>query len=333
MKVKDDEKFIKIVEGLVSPAEVCTIFFFNSMRRLLPRGLFKKLLNRTSRKTPYMGFIIEPYSLFFFFRLKDVEKAKSLLPDRYELTKARIYEEDEPGYYFGMGIFNTRASTFWGTRLESYLIARDKKTGLLSWIFIDIVSDTIIASPREGVADPNALKAIYTTSARGELFVDFEKAVGGRCLQAKGSLKQGRFRRLEQELWITGNNSVAHSKELMDKDDDPFAVIFDPAEVDEALELPVEDFKISLQSMVPDFAEPELCQTACFPYTQHYIADSPGCRTFVKSPEDMVEIYNEISRRTDLKTFSAKGIKHQFFFGIGATFVAAVIMFILLMIQ
>ena len=77
-----------------------------------------------------MGFVIEPYSLFLFFRLKDIAKAKSLLPERFELVKASVFEDDEPDYYFGIGNLNTRGSTFWGIRLESYLIAVDKQTGV-----------------------------------------------------------------------------------------------------------------------------------------------------------------------------------------------------------
>ena len=111
----------------------------------------KKLLYRASKKTPYIGFVIEPYSLFLFFKLKDIEYAKSMLPDRYELTKTKLFADDEPDHYMGIGNLNTRASTFWGMRQESYLIATDKETGILSFIFIDILSNTIIALPSEGM--------------------------------------------------------------------------------------------------------------------------------------------------------------------------------------
>ena len=143
----DDEKFIRVVEGLIDPAEVSTLYFFQGFKRFLPRSLFKKLLVKTSKKTPLMGFVIEPYSLFLFFKLKDIEKAKSLLPERYELKKSRIFADEEPEHYVGMGIFNTRASTFWGSRLEAYLIAEDKETGHPSWIFLDILSVLLLNRP------------------------------------------------------------------------------------------------------------------------------------------------------------------------------------------
>ena len=59
MKILDDEKFIRHVESLIDPKEVSHLYFFQGFKRLLPRFLFKKLLIKTSRKTPYMGFVIE----------------------------------------------------------------------------------------------------------------------------------------------------------------------------------------------------------------------------------------------------------------------------------
>lgn len=333
MKIKDDEKFIKIVEGLIDPAEVSTIYFFNTFKKLLPKKMFKKLLIKTSKQSPYMGFVIEPYSLFLFYKIKDIEKARSILPDRYELTKAKVFNDDEPGYYYGMGIFNTRATTFWGTRLESYLIARDRETGLLSWIFIDILSDTIIALPKEGIVDPNTSKAVYTTSSKGDIYLDFQEAKTNRQLKVNGNLKKGIMRNLDQELWVTGNTSIAHSKALMDQDDEPFAVIFDPAEVKEAMDLPLEDFSLLSHSILPDFAEPKLCQVACFPFTQHYIADSPGCRTYIKNTDDMIEKYNEIAELKKIDAFSTKSIKRQFLLGIISSFMVSIILFVLLMLN
>ena len=88
MEVQNNEKFIKVVESLIDPTEVSNLLFFQKLKKLLPSFLLKRLLNRASRKTPYIGFVIEPYSLFLFFKLRDIELAKSLLPDRYELAKA-----------------------------------------------------------------------------------------------------------------------------------------------------------------------------------------------------------------------------------------------------
>lgn len=316
-QITDDTRFIDKVEKLIEPAEVSKLYFFQSFKRLLPKPLFKALLARTSRKTPYMGFVIEPYSFFLFFKLKDLEKAKSYLPDRYELKKARMFADDEPDYYLGMGVFNTRASAFWGTRHESYLIATDKETGLLSWIFIDILSDTLIALPSKGITDPNCRTALFTTTSKGDIRLEMEEKKTGRRLKLRCSLKGGTLRRPDQELWVMGNTSIAHSKAIAGNREDPFAVIFDPAEVAEAIDIPVGDISIMENSLFPGLAEPEISKAACFPYAQHYIADSPGCRTYVKNPDDMARAYERISEMPVVKPFSTRTIQIFFFMGIG----------------
>jgi len=332
MKILDDEKFIRHVENLIDPKEVSHLYFYQTFKRLLPRSLFKKLLNKTSKKTPYMGFVIEPYSLFLFFKLKNIEKAKSLLPERYELKKTRIFADEEPEHYLGMGVFNTRASTFWGSRLESYLVAEDKETGHISWIFIDILSDTMIYIPSIGIKDRNCKNAIYTTNSKGEILLDFKEDATNRHIIATGNITNGKMRGLDQPLWIIGNTSVAHRKDLSYKNDDPFAVIFDPAEVKEGLDVPIEDINIEFNTLFPDLAEPELCKVLCFPYAQHYIADSPGRRTYIKDKNDLIEKYNKIADMKDIKTFSTRNIKIMFLIGISLFMVIFISVFILLLI-
>jgi hypothetical protein len=333
MKIMNDEKFIKNVEDLIDPAEVCDLFFFQKFKKLLPQSLFKKLLIKTSKKTPYMGFVIEPYSFFLFFKINNIEKAKSLLPERFELMKASIFEDDEPGYYFGIGNLNTRGSTFWGIRLESYLIAKDMETGLLSWIFFDILSNTIIAIPSEGIADPNSKNAIFTTSSKGDIYVDIKEDNSERQVVLKGNLKNGKLRRANQPLWVMGNTSIGHIQDLSDHGDDPFAVIFDPSEVGQALDIPIEDVSMIHNTLVPDFAEKEPCIVACFPYTQHYIADSPGCRTYVKNEDDLIRNYNKMAEMKDIETFSTKSIKTMFLIGMLISPIISIILFILLLLR
>ena len=313
MAVHENEGFIRLVESLIEPAEVCDLYFFQRFKSLLPRSVFKKLLEKTSRKTPYMGFVIEPYALFTFFRLKDVEKAQALLPDRYELMKSAIFADEDPDNYLGMGIFNTKASTFWGTRLESYLIAKDRQTGLVSWVFIGIISDTLIALPSAGVADRNTRHAVYTTSARGDVFLDIKEDTSGRRLHLTGNISRGVSRGLDQPLWVLGNTSVAYSKDLAGRSEDPFAVIFDPAEVEAAMDIPLGDISLRENSLFPQLAERTPCKVLCFPYAQHYIADSPGCRTIIRSEKDLVENYNRLAKLREVKTFSTRSIKRGFF--------------------
>ena len=333
MKILDDEKFIRHVENLIDPKEVSHLYFYQGFKRLLPRSLFKKLLIKTSKKTPYMGFVIEPYCLFLFFKLKNIEKAKSFLPDRYELKKTRIFADEEPEHYLGMGVFNTRASTFWGSRLEVYLVAEDKETGHPSWIFLDILSDTLIYIPSLGVEDRNCKKAIYTTNSKGDILLDFKEDTTDRHLILTGNITNGKMRSIDQPLWIIGNTSVGHIKKFSDNNDDPFAVIFDPAEVEKALEIPIEDIHLKINTLFPDLAEPELCKVLCFPFAQHYIADSPGHRTYIKDKNNLIENYNKIADMQDIKTFSTRNIKMMLLSGLSLFIIIFISLIIFLIIN
>jgi hypothetical protein len=330
MEIQNEGKFIKGVESLINPMEVSNILFFQKLKKLLPPLIMKRLLYRASKNTPYIGFVIDPYSLFLFFRLSNIEYAKSLLTDRYELAKTRLFTDDEPDYYMGIGNLNTRASTFWGTRQEAYLIATDKKTGLLSFIFIDILSNTIIALPTKGIADPNCKKAIFTTSSKGEVFLDIQEEKTNRKLLLTGSIKRGKMRRLDQSLWLMGNTSVGHSKKYASGDNNPFAVVFDPAEVFEALDIPPEDIRITENTLFPGLAHPEISSVICFPFAQHYIADSPGCYTTLKDHNDLVSKYNEIANYETFKTFSARTIVKQLLIGIAVSILIAVFLILII---
>jgi hypothetical protein len=330
MEIQNEEKFIKGVESIINPMEVSNLLFFQKLKRLLPPIVMKRLLFRASKNTPYIGFVIEPYSLFLFFKLRNIEYAKSMLPDRYELAETKLFTDDKPDYYMGIGNLSTRASTFWGTRQESYLIATDKRTGLLSFIFIDILSNTIIALPSKGIVDPNCKKAVFTTSSKGEVFLDIQEDKTNRKLLFTGSIKKGKMRSLDQGLWLMGNTSVGHSKNLANGDDNPFAVIFDPAEVEEALDIPSEDIRIIENTLFPGLAEPEISKVVCFPFAQHYIADSPGCYTSVKDRNDLISKYNEIAVAEKFKTFSATTIVKQLSIAIAVSILIAIFLFLVL---
>lgn len=330
MEIQNEQKFIHRVESLINPMEVSNLLFFQKLRKLLPPLIMKRLLYRASKKTPYIGFVIDPYSLFLFFRLRNIEYAKSLLPDRYELARTSLFTDDEPDYYMGIGNLNTRASTFWGTRQEVYLLATDKKTGMLSFIFMDILSNTIIALPTKGIVDPNCKRAIFTTNAKGDVFLDLQENNTGRKMLLTGNIKRGKMRRLNQDLWLMGNTSIGHCKKYTDGDDNPFAVIFDPAEVYEALDIPPEDIRITENTLFPGLAHPEISKAICFPFAQHYIADSPGCYTTVSDRDTLISKYNELAKLEKFKTFSARTIVKQVLVGIAVTVIIILFLFLFL---
>jgi len=200
----------------------------------------------------------------------------------------------------------------------------------LSFIFIDILSNTIIAEPSKGIADPNCKKALFTTSSKGEVFLDIQENRTNRKLSLRGSLKNGKMRSLDQRLWLMGNTSISYSKKLAKGDDHPFAVIFDPAEVEEALDITPEDIHITENTLFPGLAEPKISKVVCFPFAQHYIADSPGCYTFVKDRDDLVSKYNKLANSEKFETFSARTIVKQLLVGIAVSVFIAILLFLFL---
>jgi hypothetical protein len=77
--IADDENFIRNVEGMIEPSEVSDLICISSLKKLFPPSLFKKILFKTSKKFPQIGFVIDPYCLFLFFKIKDTEQAQSMV--------------------------------------------------------------------------------------------------------------------------------------------------------------------------------------------------------------------------------------------------------------
>lgn len=113
-----------------------------------------------------------------------------------------------------------------------------------------------------------------------------------------------------------GNTSIGHCKRFLKGKDNPFAVIFDPAEVIEALDIPPEDIKLTENTLFPGLAHPEISSVVCFPFAQHYIADSPGCHTEVKDRYDLISKYNILASSEEFVTFSSRTIVRQLTVGI-----------------
>jgi hypothetical protein len=147
-----------------------------------------------------------------------------------------------------------------------------------------------------------------------------------RKLSFIGSIKNGRLRKLDENLWVMGNTSIGHSRDLGQGDDKPFAVIFDPAEVEEGLDIPPEDIHISENTLFPGLAETEISKAVCFPYAQHYYADSPGCYTLIKDRNELISNYNKLAGAGKIKTFSAKTIVRQVSVGIAATILLVILL-------
>lgn len=268
-----------------------------------------------------MGFVVEPHSLFLFHKITDIEKAQRFLPERFRLIKTKVFEDDTPEYYVIIGTLNAHTSGFWGIRQESYVVAEDTKTGLLSWIIIDIMSNTLGFAPTRGVTDPNSKEAVFTTNAKGMLYLDIEKDDGANRLDLTVDLSQGVMKPLDQRLWLEGNLSIDYSAELTNGIDEPFAVIFDPVEVERAFEIPTTAVTITTNERFQDFMEKAPSKIACFPYAQHFFSDSPGRHTTIRNKEELVKTYQKLESTKTLLAFDAARVRKQFFISLGISMV------------
>jgi hypothetical protein len=67
----------------------------------------------------------------------------------------------------------------------------------------------------------------------------------------------------------------------------------------------------------------------CFPFAQHYIADSPGCFTTVKDTDDLISKYNRLAETENFKTFSARTIINQIVIGVAVTAAVITLLFLI----
>ncbi|MBD3280067.1 hypothetical protein GF389_00900, partial [Candidatus Dojkabacteria bacterium] len=103
--MEEKDTFSKKVERLVDPIEVGAIHFVHGFNKLLPKAVQNYLTKVSSKKSPYMGFVVEPYSYFLCYEVKNLKLAEDLLPDGFTLQKTMIFENDEPKFYAIFGCF------------------------------------------------------------------------------------------------------------------------------------------------------------------------------------------------------------------------------------
>lgn len=305
--------FVTGVEKLVDPINVGTLHFVESFTKKIPKRMQEKLVEKSGETTPYMGFVVEPYSYFLCYELKDLERASALLPEGFTLEKAKVFESDEPKYYGIFGCFNAHTSGFWGMRVEFYVIAKNNQTGLLSWIIVDYDTNTITYDPKSGFTDPNATGSFITTDYDGELHVHV-KNTKGRALVFRSDIEQGEMQPLDKRLWIEGNLSIAYGKHKIDGDPGLFSLIFNPKEFEKALRMPKASLILEKNNWYPDLIAEEPSEVACFPYAQHFLSDSPGHTSTIKDEKELVEKVNTVNFE-EINVFSTKGFSKMILLG------------------
>ena len=296
MQLKDLRRFIKTTEKMVVPAKVASITQGSAMLRKLPLGLQRYIVNRGARTNPYMSFIVEPYSVFLSFEVTDTEAAEKLLPPNYRLLPSAMFDDTQKRPCAIISAFNVHTSVFWGSRVEFYLIAENRKTGLLSWIITEYESNTHSYDPSKGFIGPSTAHSVVTTSYLGEIIVDVASAKSGNSLTLVADLKKGVLTELDKRLWVEGNLSVDYGGELQ-QSTKPFSLVFDPKEMAQALKLPLDDISLCANTFGAGALNPMPFEVACFPYAQHFVTTSVPRATSMRTAEDLERAVNEINEK------------------------------------
>lgn len=320
--------FAKGVEQLVDPIDVGSLHFIQFFNRMLPKSIQKLLVKSSSEKIPYMGFVVEPYSFFLCYEIDDIHKAEQLLPDGFRLVKTKIFANDESKYYCIFGCFRAHTSAFWGVRSEFYIIAEDKKTGLLSWIIVDYDTNTISYDSKNGLRPPNSSKSVVTINHRGHIFVDIQRDDNKRKIIFDADIKKGKMTKLDQRLWLEGNLSIGYGRVLSDNNADIFSLKFEPLEVEKALEIPIDDLNIEINSWYPGLFKNKPTQVVCFPYAQHFVSDSPGHSSNLKNKEELIKAADSIDFK-NTTVFSTKSFKTMFIISSILSFCITLTLFLL----
>jgi hypothetical protein len=328
----EKEKFIKGVEHLVNPIDVGSLHFIQSFNKLLPKSVQEKLVKSSSKDTPYMGFVVEPYATFLCYEIADMEWAKRLLPEGFELIKTKIFKDDEPKYICIFGCFTAHTSGFWGSRIEFYVIAEDTKTGLLSWIIVDYDSNTISYDKRDGLRDPNVSNGVVTTSCEGKVYVEMKKVDGSRELVFNCDYESGEFGALDQRLWLEGNLSIGYGSEFDGKDASIFSLKFNPCEVRRGVNIPLESVSIESNSWYKGLFKDVPFRVLSFPYAQHFVSDSPGVSSNLKNEKELVDAIEGIDFES-IKVFSTKSFKTMFLISSLISLLITTVLVVLLIVK
>lgn len=320
--------FSKEVERLIDPITVGSLHFLQYFNQLLPKTLQKRIVKSSSKKTPYMGFVVEPYSSFLCYEIEDINQAKSLLPDGFELIKTKIFNNDEPKYYCIFGCIRAHTSAFWGTRTEFYIIAKDTKTNLLSWIIVDYDTNTISYDNKNALSSPNINESVITINHRGTLFVEMKNIKNKRELIFDINVENGTMKSLDQRLWLEGNLSIGYGSNYNKLNADIFSLKFEPCEVEKALQIPVKKLNLESNTWYPGLFKKTPSQVVCFPYAQHFISDSPGFSSNIKNKAELIAANNTIDF-SKIKVFSTKSFKIMIIVGTLVSFLTTITLLIM----
>ena len=319
MNSEEKLKFIKKVESLVKPRDVQTIAFFSDFVKLMPKKIQRKWSESGNKKIPYLGFIVEPYSFFLAYKITNTEAAQEMLPNGYELVDASFLKNGEKFPMVIASVFSARTSAFTGIRTEFYIIARNKETGLVSWIISEYDTNTNSHDPAQGFGGHTADPAVCTINDQNELIVDVRKKIKKKKRRKNreeekefiliADLNNGKTKELDHSLWIEGNLSVDYGGDLK-SESKPFPLVFDPEMLRKGIQLPIQDVKVTSNTYLSGIIDPlNPVDVLVFPFTQHFVVKQDANIHEIKTESDLISHMKTFIERTDFKTMSGDDIK------------------------
>ncbi len=300
-------QYAKGVEQLVDPMMVGKTHYMQTKLAKLPVWLQKKLVTNATKAAAKMPFVVEPYCTFLFYEIPDPTKVQKFMPNGFTPAKSKIFDTAGPAKYYGIvTMFRIHTSVFWGARVEYYLVAENKETGLLSWIMMDYLSDTISYDEVHGLKSPDARSAVMTTTCEGDFVCDMRSTDGSKKAECLLNLKRAKMKPLDQRLWIEGNTSIAYGRLAGEPDGDLLSLTFMPEEMTEALEVPLADVKFaSVATATTGKFGAVLERAVSFPYAQHMLSDAPGTHTHYGSEKALRKAAESV-KFSHIKPFGEK---------------------------
>jgi hypothetical protein len=266
-------RFVAHTEQKVAPRDVAKLYPRAEMLAKLPLSVQRWIVAHAGGD-PYMGFVVEPYCLFLAHEIHDLAAARLQLPADYELVPTTMFAGGAPRHCAILGAFTVHTSVFWGSRVEMYLIAENTRTGMLTWVICDYESNTINYDPGQGFSGSTTQRSVITTTHAGDVIVDVQSRERPNHLAVTAALPGAPMRPLDQRLWIDGNLSVDYGGRLMDADSVPFGLIFDPGEMEQALDIPLDAVIVEQNTFGAGILAPQPFEVAVFPYAQHFLTTS-----------------------------------------------------------
>ncbi len=273
-------EYAKGVERLVDPMGVGKSHYMQTRLNKMPIWLQKKIVTSATKNAGQMPFVVEPYCSFLFYEIPDPDRVQKFMPRGFRPAKSKVFAVGPEKYYGIVSMFRIHTSVFWGARAEYYLVAENTETGLLSWVMMDYISDTISYDEMHGLKSPDVKKAVMTTTCEGDFVCEMKTDDGKKKVECLMSLTHAKMKPLNQRLWIEGNTSIAYGRLAGEPDGDLFSLTFFPEEMKQALEIPIEDVKFaSVASVRTGKFGAVLERAVSFPYAQHMLSDAPGVHT------------------------------------------------------